>query len=329
MAARISWGRRTALRRIVAITSGDDLAFPLGVPRSIWKGSIAFGLVNIPVDLVGAEDRQDLAFTQLDRRDFAPIGYQRINKATGKEVEWKDIVKGYEHAKDEYVVLTPEEIEAANPKATHTIDLVAFVPVSEIDPIYFEKPYYLVPTKASARPYALLREALKRSERVGVARIVIRTRQHVAAIAVEDRALVLIVLRYAHELRGLPSEGLPSASLKSAGVTEREIALADKIIETMADDWKPEKYKDEFFGEVMGLIERKVAKGEVNTLPSHVKKAPSRTKAATADLATLLEQSLSEKPKPASRRRRAPTGRRQHVARKSARAPRRGRASHP
>jgi len=322
--------------RLSSRASRRRSCFVATVPRSIWKGSIAFGLVHIPVNLIGAEDREDLAFTQLDRRDFAPIGYQRINKATGKEVEWKDIVKGYEHAKDEYVVLTPEEIEAANPKATHTIDLVSFVPASEIDPMYFDKPYYLVPTKASSKPYALLREALTRSERVGIARIVIRTRQHVAAIAVEERALVLIILRYAHELRSLPTDELPAASLKAAGITDREVTLADQIIETMAADWQPEQYKDEFFGEVMKLIEQKVARGEVNTLPTHVAKAPSREKAPSADLATLLEQSLSAKPKAATPRHRAQAARRRRATPKRARAtakrvraPRHSRATHP
>ncbi|HEX4512637.1 MAG TPA: Ku protein, partial [Polyangiaceae bacterium] len=146
--------------------------------RAIWKGSIAFGLVQIPVELFVAEEPSELSFRQLDKHDFSPIGYDRINKRTGKKVAWNDIVRGFEWEKDEYVVLSDEEIERANVEATHTIDIVAFVDEGEVDPIYFERPYYVAPTKQGTKAYALLRETLAKNGQIGIAKVVIRTRQH-------------------------------------------------------------------------------------------------------------------------------------------------------
>jgi len=168
--------------------------------RAIWKGAISFGLVNIPVEVYPAEDRKAFKFSMLDKRDLSPVGYKRYSKKTNKEVEWSNIVKGYEYEKDQYVVLSDEDFRRANVKATQTIDIQAFVAADEIPVEYFESPYYLAPAPRGQKVYALLRETLRSSKRVAVAQVVIRTTQHLAAIVVNGRALMLNTLRYQDEL---------------------------------------------------------------------------------------------------------------------------------
>ncbi|MEZ0271370.1 MAG: Ku protein, partial [Methylophilaceae bacterium] len=161
------------------------------MPRAIWKGAISFGLVHIPVELYPAESRKGLDLDMLDKRDFAPVGYKRYNKSTGKDIDWNDIVKGYEYEKGKYVVLTDEDLKRANVEATQTIDILSFVDSEEIPEIYFEQPYYLKPARGGAKVYVLLRETLKRAGKVGIAQVVIRTKQHVAALLPMDKAIVL------------------------------------------------------------------------------------------------------------------------------------------
>src|SRR6478609_2867828 len=187
--------------------------------RAIWTGTLGFGLVQIPVGLHVAEDAAELEMTMLDKRDFSPIGYERINKKTGKEVKWENIVKGHEHAKGEFVILSDDDFREANVEATRQIDILDFVDFSEIDPRYIDRPYYLAPLKAGKKSYALLREVLKRTGKAGVGKVVIRTRQHLAAVVARDKALLLVLLRFADELR--PSKGLdlPSTNLKTLGIT--------------------------------------------------------------------------------------------------------------
>jgi DNA end-binding protein Ku len=267
--------------------------------RSIWKGSIAFGLVHIPVDLRPAEDPHELSFAQLDKRDFARVGYERINKESGKKVEWANVVKGYEVAKGEYVVLDDATLEEANPEATHTIDISAFVDASEIHPMYFDKPYYLVPGKGGDKAYALLRATLARSGKAGIARVVIRTRQHVAALMAAEEVLVLVLLRFAHELRELPKADVPDESMKKLGITDRELSLAEKLVDGMIEPWKPEQYKDDYYEDVMKLIKAKVKAGEVNALPEHHARKRAAPPPASVDLMDLLKQSVGDhKPGP-------------------------------
>lgn len=263
--------------------------------RSIWKGSIAFGLVHIPVGLYAAQETEELHFTMLDRRDFSPIGYERVNKGTGKKVEWKDVVRGHEHEKGEYVVLTNDDIADANPEATHTIDLVSFVEASEIDPMYFDKPYYLAPAKTGQKAYALLLDTLEKTDKVGIGKIVIRTRQHLAALVPRDGMLVLIVLRYAHELRDAKDLDLVPEKKAKTSITDREREMAKKLVEGMVEPWKPEQYKDEFRDDVVALIEKKIEAGEVNTVAEPEPKKRAKKPASVVDLMTLLKQSLDDK----------------------------------
>ncbi|HEY6556180.1 MAG TPA: Ku protein [Polyangiaceae bacterium] len=265
------------------------------MPRSIWKGSVAFGLVQIPVSLYPAEEPDELSFHMLDRRNFAPVGYERVNKKTGRKVEWKDIVKGYENAKGEYVVLTDQDFEAANVEATHTIDISDFVDVREIDPMYFDKPYYVAPAKAGRKAYALLRETLRRSEKAGIAKVVIRTRQHIAALMPHGDALTLVLLRFGHEIREPDNLDLPEKNLKKLGVSPKELTMAEKLVEGMVGDWNPKQYHDEYRDDLMALIKKKAKAGEINAVSEQPKQPkPRKSGAQVIDLMALLKQSVDE-----------------------------------
>src|SRR3954463_4973179 len=197
--------------------------------RSIWKGSITFGLVSIPVELFPAEERKGFKFSMLDKRDFSPVGYKRYSKETGNEVEWSEIVKGYEYEKGQYVVLSDEDFKRANVKASRTIEIETFVPAADISPQFFETPYYLVPGERGEKVYALLRETLRASGRAAIAQFVMRTTPHLAAVRPEGKALMLYTLRYEDELKGIKGFELPSENLKEAKVTTKEIELAKRL----------------------------------------------------------------------------------------------------
>ncbi len=232
------------------------------MPRSIWKGVISFGLVTIPVGLVTAEDKAaDIDFHMLDKKTMSRVKQKRVAEATGEEVPWDDIVKGYEYARGSYVVLEPEEIDAANPKATHTIDIVAVVCRDCIDPPYFNRPYYIVPEQTGRKPYALLREVLSRNGQIAVARVVIRTRQYLAALFPEGDALVLDLLRYADELRSGADLDLPSTDLAEVGVTDKELALAEQLVSALVEEWDPSQYSDTYRNDLLDLIKRKIEEG--------------------------------------------------------------------
>jgi DNA end-binding protein Ku len=241
-----------------------------------------------------AEDRADLDMTLLDRRDFSPVGYERVNKRTGKEVKWENIVKGYEHSDGKFVVLTDEDFAEANVEATRQIDILDFVELSEIDPRYLERPYYLAPLKAGKKSYALLREALKKTGKAGIGKVVIRTKQHLAAVLAHDDALLLVLLRFADELRDPKGLDLPSSNLKTLGITPKELSMAERLVAGMVGEFDPEKYGDDYRRDLMRLIQRKVKAGELNQVPEAGKKkkrAPSAP--ATVDLAALLAQSVA------------------------------------
>lgn len=256
--------------------------------RPFWKGSVSFGLVDIPVSLRPAVQDRSLSFTLLDRQDFSPVGYRRYNKNTGEEVPWERIVRGYEYEKDEYVALTDEELRQANAKRSGTIEIVGFVKRDEIDPMYFDTPYYVEPAKAKSKSFGLLRAVLERTERVGIANVVLRTRQHPAALLVRDGALVLNLLRNMDQLQSAP------AKAESPGVapTTREVSLAMKLVESMHAKWKPDSFKDEYHDDVMALIEKKVKSGETHSIvePGAEDEAPRRRD--VVDLMPLLQKSL-------------------------------------
>ena len=268
--------------------------------RAIWTGTIGFGLVQIPVGLHTAEDRAELEMTMLDKRNFSPVGYERVNKKTGKEVAWENIVKGYEHSDGKFVVLSDQDFEEANVEATKQVDILDFVDASEIDPRYFERPYYLAPLKAGKKSYAILREALRKTGKAGVGKVVIRTRQHLAAVVAHEDALLLILLRFADELRDAKGLDLPSQNLKSLGVTPKELSMAERLVEGMVSSFEPEKYEDEYRRDLLRLIQRKAKAGELNRIPEATKKkAKAPATPGNVDLSELLARSLaSTKPSP-------------------------------
>lgn len=261
------------------------------MPRSIWKGAISFGLVTIPVGLVSAEDKgKEIAFHNLDKESMSRVRQKRVSETTGDEVPWDDIVKGYEYSKGQYVVLEPEEIDAANPRATHTIDIVAVVCAECIDKPYYNKPYYVVPEGAGRKPYALLREVLRKNNQVAVARVVMRTRQYLAAMFPEGDALVLDLLRYHDELRSAGDLDLPSSDLSEVNVTEAEMKLADQLIAALVTEWKPEEYEDTYRNDLLDLIKKKVEEGgkTITEMPGK----PAAPGGQVVDIMELLRQSV-------------------------------------
>jgi DNA end-binding protein Ku len=270
------------------------------VARSIWKGAISFSLIHIPVSLYPASRSASLDLTMLDRRDFAPIGYQRINKSTGKTVEWGDIVKGYEYEKGEYAVLSDEDFRQANVEATQTIDIQGFVEPGAIPPLYFDTPYYLAAEKRGEKVYTLLREALTRSNSIGVALIVLRTKQHVCALMPLGDTLLLNTLRFADEV--LPQEQYEptAATLDKAKVSQREFSMAVKLVEDMRQKWDPKAYHDTYREDLLRRIDEKVQAGQTRTLTPATKTSERRT-AEVIDLGELLKRSLEERERKTSR----------------------------
>jgi len=262
--------------------------------RSLWKGAIAFGLVNIPVELYPAEEHKEFKFSMLDKRDLSPVGYKRYNKKSGKEVEWANIIKGYEYEKDQYVVLSDEDFKRANVKASKTIDIQAFVPGNEIPTQYFETPYYLAPSQRGEKAYAFLRETLAATGLIAIAQVVIRTTQHLAAVIPNGRALMLNTLRYADELRGTSGIELPGEGLKAAGVTQKEVDLAKRLVDDMTEHWKPEEFKDTYHRDLMRRIQEKIKAGETKEITKPGKEAAEPRSAQVIDLAALLKQSLEQ-----------------------------------
>jgi DNA end-binding protein Ku len=270
--------------------------------RSLWKGAISFGLVNVPVELHSARSRTSsradgLDMTMLDKRDLAPVGYKRVNKSTGKEVAWGDVVKGYEYKDDKYVVLSDEDFRRANPEASRTVDILSFVDLADIQPQYFETPYYLKPEKRGEKAYALLRETLQKAGKAGVASVVIRTKQYLAALVAQDDLLVLNTLRYAQELKA-PSE----LEIPKAKVTPKELDMALRLVEDMADKWHPEKYKDTYRDDLLKRIKEKVKAGQTEELTEPDPDADKPAKGADViDLMALLKKSVEKKPAKAKR----------------------------
>src|SRR5215216_3923479 len=225
--------------------------------RAIWKGSISFGLVNIPIALYPATRREELRFRLLRKSDLSPVNYKRVAEKDGKEVSWDQIVKGYEYEKGKYVVLREEDFERVDLEATQTVDIKDFVDQEEIDPMFFYKPYYLEPQKGGDKAYALLRDALKDSNKVGIAKVVIKTRQYIAGVKPEDGALVLELMHFADELADPEKLHVP----KKLEVGKREMNMAKSLIDSMSSKWQPEKYKDDYREALMDVIEEKVEAG--------------------------------------------------------------------
>jgi DNA end-binding protein Ku len=255
--------------------------------RAIWKGSISFSLVNIPISLYPATRSEELKFRLLRKSDLSPINYKRVAEADGKVVPWEEIVKGYEYEKGRFVVLKEEDFRRADIEATQTVEIMEFVPLTEIDPMFFDKPYYLEPQKSGAKAYALLREALNRSGKVGVAKVVIKTRQHLATIKPEQNSLVLELMHFSEELVKPDSLQIPGA----VDLNARELQMATELIERMAAEWNPEKYTDEYRHALMDLIQKKIESGDKaleGVQPS--KRSPTKV----IDLVSVLQESLKQ-----------------------------------
>lgn len=254
------------------------------MPRAIWSGAISFGLVNVPIKLFTATSQKDVRFHQLHDKDGARIQQKRVCSKDGEEVPLEHIVKGYEVSRDKYVVIAPEELEALDPKASRTIDIQEFVDLDEIDPVYFDSTYYMVPDKGAAKAYALLLEAMRASKKVAIARVVLRQKQHLVALRPLNNALSMETMLYHDEVVGTESlEGLP----EDVEVTDRELKMAQQLIDSLADDFKPERYRDDYRERVLDMIERKAEGQEIVASEEEEEQAP------VVDLMAALEASLA------------------------------------
>ncbi|MDN5836827.1 MAG: Ku protein [Nitrosospira sp.] len=262
--------------------------------RALWKGAISFGLVHIPVALHSATSEEGLNFDWLDKRSMDPVGYKRINKKTGKEVDKENIVKGIEYEDGQYVILSQEEISAAYPKTTQTIEIETFVSNGDIPFLYLERPYYVVPINKGTKVYALLREALRKTQRIGVARVVIQTKQHLAVLAPSGPALVLNLLRWGNEIRGWENLDLPAEDAKAAAITEKELKMAEQLINDMSSSWNPEAYRDTFRDEIMKLVHQKAETGDIQSVVQPEQAETPRGGAQILDLTELLQRSLKK-----------------------------------
>jgi DNA end-binding protein Ku len=281
--------------------------------RAVWKGAIAFGLVNIPVDLYPGARSTSFDLDWIDKRDMSPVGYQRINKVTGKPVPKEEIVKGYEYDDGRYVILTDADFKAANPKATQTVEIVGFVDADAIDPAYYETPYRLAPGKRGEKGYALLRDTLKDTHKVGIAHVVLRTKQYLAAVVPVGDALSLEILRWHNEILDPAEFALP----KKPGVSEKELALAKRLVADMTEEWKPEKYKDTYRAQLTQEIERRVKEGKTETVTQAPREGGAERRGAQViDLMAALQRSLEGK-----------TPRKRDTSEEPARAPRKRAAS--
>ncbi len=256
------------------------------MPRAIWTGAISFGLVNVPVRLYSALSRRGVRFHQLHGRDGVRIQQRRVNPVTGEEVPYEEIVKGYEIAPDRYVIVEPGELEALDPKKTKTVDILDFVELADIDPIFYDHPYYLAPGPGGAKPYRLLLEAMRDTGKVAIGTVVIRSKQAVVAIRPSGEVLQMATLVYADEV--VPPDRLDELPDETIEITDRELAVAKQLVETLSGDWEPGKYRDEYREQVLALIERKAAGEEVAVQPAVEEAAP------VPDLMAALKASLEE-----------------------------------
>ncbi len=255
------------------------------MPRSLWTGAISFGLVNVPVRLFTAVRTKDVRFHQLHAADGVRIKQKRVCPADGEEVAFDDIVKGYEISPGQYVLIEPEELDALDPEATHTIEIEDFVDLSDIDPIYFESSYYVAPDDRGAKAYRLLVRAMAEANKVGIARIVMRTKQYLAAVRPVGDILVLSTMNYADEIA--PVEEVSDVPGAEAEASERELKIAGQLIESLSAPFEPEKYQDDYRERVLELIEQKASGQEIVVQPAADKPAP------VVDLMAALEASLA------------------------------------
>jgi DNA end-binding protein Ku len=288
------------------------------VAKPIWNGAISFGLLNVPVQIYSGERTVDLRSRMLDSRDRKPIRYERVNADTGEEVAWKDIVKAFEYKKGSYVVIPEQELRAAAPEATETVAIEVFVDRDAISPTYFEKPYILVPGKRAEKGYVLLRETLKKTGRVGIGKVVIRTRQYLCALMPQDDALLLNLMRFPQELVQPDQFKLPCRKPADYRISARELDMASQLIESMTAPWNPAAFRDDFRDKLHKFVEQRVAKASGGKL--HDTEPTPAPKGATnvVDFVALLKKSLAAKGHSAPARSSGPGHRRTPSAKRRA-----------
>jgi DNA end-binding protein Ku len=253
--------------------------------RAIWKGNISFALVSIPISLFSATRRNELSFHYLHKKDMSPVSYKRFCDAENTETPWEEITRGYEYEKDRYIEITDEDLDKADVELTKTIQIQEFVNEEEIDPVYFDKPYYLEPQKGGERPYALMRDALAQAKKVGIAKVVLKSREHLAAVKTVGNMMTLQTMRFAHEIVDAGSLNLPS----KAEISKKEMDMANMLIDSMSDKFDPVKYKDDYYEKVMDIIRMKIA-GVSPEVPAAKGPGPAKV----VDLMEILKQSLTE-----------------------------------
>ena len=263
--------------------------------RVLWKGAISFGLVHIPIALHSATEDQALDFDWLDKRSMDPVGYKRINKRTGEDIDAENIVKGIAYEDGQYVILSPEEIQAAYPKTTQTIEIETFVPAESIPFLYFDRPYYISPINKANKVYALLREVLKTSGKVGIAKVVIQTKQHLALLAPSGPALVLNLLRWGSEIRTWDELNLPAEGATAAGVSAREMAMGTQLVDDMSSSWTPDAFTDVFKEQILQLVDAKVKAGDTEKVTALESEDSSEEGATVYDLTEILKRSLGQR----------------------------------
>ena len=253
--------------------------------RAIWKGNISFALVSIPISLFSATRKSELSFHYLHKKDMSPVSYKRFCDTENSEVPWEEITRGYEYEKDQYVEITDEDLDKADIELTKTIQIQEFVQENEIDPVYFDKPYYLEPQKGGERAYALMRDALAQSKKVGIAKVVLKSREHLAAVKSVGNMLTLQTMRFSHEIVDAGSLNLPA----KAEISKKEMDLANTLIDSMSDKFDPNRYKDDYYDKVLEIIQMKVA-GVTPQVPAPKGPGPAKV----VDLMEILKQSLDE-----------------------------------
>ena len=259
--------------------------------RTIWKGAISFGLVHIPVGLHTATTESGVDFDWLDKRSMDPVGYKRINKRTGKEIDKDNIVKGVEYEDGKYVIVSPDEIADAYPRTTQTIEIQQFVDATDVSFVYLERPYYVAPINKGHKVYALLRDTLAKTGKIGIAKVVIQTKQHLAALIPSGDALVLNLMRWGDEVKSFEGLDLPKAGAKNMTPSASELKMAKMLVQDMSGEWDPEQYQDEFKAAVMELVEKKARAGKTETVIEPQEESPTYAD-NVIDLTELLQRSL-------------------------------------
>ena len=261
--------------------------------RPIWSGTLSFGLLNVPVSLMPGVRKTDMHFRMLDARNNAAVRYERVNEETGEAVPWKEIVKAFEYEKDNYVVLEPTDIKSAGSQGKEAVEIEAFVDESAISPQYFEKPYVLTPGKKAEKGYVLLRETLKSTGKVGIGRVVIRTKEYLCAVRPEGDALILLILRFEEEIIDASEYKLPAGKTDEYRVSTRELDMAKKLIQSMADDWKPELFRDEFRERLSAVIEKRLKSKGLVVVDGKAEGDEEEASTNVVDFMSLLQKSLA------------------------------------